>query len=650
MLLWGAMRSLSFACLASAFVLAACATTETDGTDLIGGSSSGGNNPGGAPATGGTAPSGGGGDAPVGGEGGASSACTQDCSTIEVPDCYEAICNEETGNCDIAQAADDTPCEDGAFCTVDDTCQAGECEPGGAMDCTGGNDPCLVPSCNEDLDTCDAASAQNGTACTSADICLTNTICLNGACQGAPLDCSGTPLDSPECQAAACDPTTGQCVISPVNDGAPCTFGDICESEKVCDVGECLGTPIPSCTGCTESEPNETYSTANVGVGCASWAGGITVIGDHDCFAIDVTVPGSRIAASTTDIGGAGCPAGFDSVIRLFNSAGTEIASDDQSGDVSCSAFLPTQTATTNLAVGTYYVCVEDWLNNGTSPPYLLLLSALAPGCGDAIVNAAEECDGTNLAGQTCVTQGFGSGTLTCDASCAFDTSACAAPFCGDALVNAAEDCDGANLGGANCVSQGFAGGTLACDASCAFVTGGCVASGCGNGLLEFGEDCDGGAGCSPTCTLACGGGQVPFSVTGTGLPIAITDNATFTSTAPVGVTGTIASVGVQININHTYDGDLDISIASPTPPSVDLSSDNGGTNENYINTVFSAAATTNITAGVAPYTGLFLPEGSLAGFNGQTAAGNWTLTVTDDLGGDVGTLNNWRVFGCVNP
>ena len=99
----------------------------------------------------------------------------------------------------------------------------------------------------------------------------------------------------------------------------------------MCDTGECLGTPIPDCTGCTESEPNETYNTANSGVGCVSWAGGITVVNDHDCFAIEVTVPGSRISAEVVDVSGVTntCIASGDPYLRLFNSAGTQLATDD---------------------------------------------------------------------------------------------------------------------------------------------------------------------------------------------------------------------------------------------------------------------------------------------------------------------------------
>jgi len=387
-----------------------------------------------------------------------------------------------------------------------------------------------------------------------------------------------------------------------VNDGLACTYGDICQSAKTCATGVCQGTPISGCTSCTETEPNNDFLTANSGVGCASWAGGITTFADEDCFEIEVTLPGSRVAASVVDVNGSGCPTGFNPQIVLHDSAGNFLASDVFSGMDGCAAFLPDNSGATNLAVGTYSVCVSDAFGGGISPPYLLLLSALPPGCGNQIVEGTENCDAPSFAGSTCV-------------------------------------------------SEGFAGGTLGCDASCAFDTSGCVMPGCGNALLELGEDCDGSpATCTASCTFACGAGQAPFSANGTGLPVFISDNAVFSSTAPVATTGTIASLGVQLNITHTFDADLAISIASPGGTSVDLSSNNGSSEDDFVNTVFSSFGTTSVTVGLAPFAGVFTPEGSLSPLNGQNAVGNWTLTVADQAGGDVGTINGWRVFGCITP
>jgi hypothetical protein len=45
--------------------------------------------------------------------------------------------------------------------------------------------------------------------------------------------------------------------------------------------------------------------------------------------------------------------------------------------------------------------------------------------CGNGAVDGGEDCDQSNLNGQTCVTRGFVSGSLRCGVGCTFDTSGC---------------------------------------------------------------------------------------------------------------------------------------------------------------------------------------------------------------------------------
>ncbi len=65
------------------------------------------------------------------------------------------------------------------------------------------------------------------------------------------------------------------------------------------------------------------------------------------------------------------------------------------------------------------------------------------PMCGDGLLDPDEACDGAELGGETCATQGFDDGTLACDGGCAFDTSGC--NLCGDGVVGGAEACDDGN-------------------------------------------------------------------------------------------------------------------------------------------------------------------------------------------------------------
>jgi len=61
------------------------------------------------------------------------------------------------------------------------------------------------------------------------------------------------------------------------------------------------------------------------------------------------------------------------------------------------------------------------------SPPQsgVVEIIGAVPGCGDNIIQSGEQCDGTNLGGQTCVSQGFLSGVLLCSPSCTFNVFAC---------------------------------------------------------------------------------------------------------------------------------------------------------------------------------------------------------------------------------
>lgn len=150
--------------------------------------------------------------------------------------------------------------------------------------------------------------------------------------------------------------------------------------------------------------------------------------------------------------------------------------------------------------------------------------------CGNAVIDAPEECDGADLNGQSCATLGFSAGTLACTPACVFDKSMCTSPSCGDATVDPGEECDcgdqgasctGPQLGNQACGSlqspkgTPYAGGALACNSptSCSFNKSACTY--CGDGTRNGGEVCDGADLGGQTCaglgftgggTLTCSG------------------------------------------------------------------------------------------------------------------------------------------------
>lgn len=129
-------------------------------------------------------------------------------------------------------------------------------------------------------------------------------------------------------------------------------------------------------------------------------------------------------------------------------------------------------------------------------------------------------------------------------------------------------------------------------------------------------------------------GGEVCFNLNVSGLPQNLYSGS--------------GLVSVQLNITHTYDGDLEIVLESPSGIRTILSSNNGGSGDNYTNTIFTMGAINPIQTGSAPFSGSYIPEESFYTQNsGQNGNGIWRLCITDELGGDIGTLNSWSItFG----
>jgi subtilisin-like proprotein convertase family protein len=130
-----------------------------------------------------------------------------------------------------------------------------------------------------------------------------------------------------------------------------------------------------------------------------------------------------------------------------------------------------------------------------------------------------------------------------------------------------------------------------------------------------------------------------------TDTPIPIVDNTTILSNLVVTEDETVLDVDVRMNATHTYTGDLDIFLVGPQGQRVELSTDNGGSGNDFTGTVFDDEATISITSGSAPFTGNFRPEGSLASLDDISSAGTWQLEITDDAGSDQGQLLDWTLI-----
>lgn len=220
----------------------------------------------------------------------------------------------------------------------------------------------------------------------------------------------------------------------------------------------------------------------------------------NDCNNAGLTQINSNISGFTTN------PTGSGNIFTNPNLSGTF---DGSVADVSLSSTSPGRDSANETASGQPTTDFNAF-NRGISydmgfKEFLSTYSGTPPVCGDNNLDAGETCDGTALNSQTCATQGFVSGTLSCAPNCgSYVTSACVASNCGNGTVDSGEQCDGSNLNGQSCTSQGYSTGTLSCS-SCAFNTSACVAAVCGNGIVDSGEQCDdhnttNGDGCSSIC------------------------------------------------------------------------------------------------------------------------------------------------------
>lgn len=102
--------------------------------------------------------------------------------------------------------------------------------------------------------------------------------------------------------------------------------------------------------------------------------------------------------------------------------------------------------------------------------------------------------------------------------------------------------------------------------------------------------------------------------------PVAIPDNdATgISSTIVIADDLQVFGTNADVDISHTWIGDLIVTLTSPAGTEVTLHNREGGSADDL------------------------LKSWDLSAFNGEIATGTWTLSVSDHVGSDTGTLNSW--------
>ncbi len=184
----------------------------------------------------------------------------KDCSEFD-RECIESVCNEVTGQCESKPVSDGTRCDDGLYCTSEDSCIDGVCA-GHERECDDGN-PCTNDTCDENAMQCKnvlqpkPGAEGGGSSCTDGEDndCDGLTDDQDPNCNVCHInsDCN----DNNECTTDVCN--LGTCHNDPVADSTPCTDdGLFCNGEEKCLAGVCtsFGDPCPGQDGdddCRES-------------------------------------------------------------------------------------------------------------------------------------------------------------------------------------------------------------------------------------------------------------------------------------------------------------------------------------------------------------------------------------------------------------
>jgi hypothetical protein len=128
-------------------------------------------------------------------------------------------------------------------------------------------------------------------------------------------------------------------------------------------------------------------------------------------------------------------------------------------------------------------------------------------------------------------------------------------------------------------------------------------------------------------------------------LPKQIIDNQSVYDTISINTPGYIFNPKISLTLNHQNDGDVIIQLLKYGFGNLTLSSRNGQSGQNYINTIFDDSASVPITQGSPPFTGSFKPQSPLRTYNNSPINGNWVLRVTDLAAGNQGTIISWCVI-----
>jgi cysteine-rich repeat protein len=354
--------------------------------------------------------------------------------------------------------------------TLDDTSDSGGVTMGGTEDTGPSFDPVCGDGIVADPEECDLGPKNGGGAyCTNT---CTSNVCGDGYLGPGEACDDGNDNNDDQC--------TTLCGLATCGDGRLQGLEECDEGAKNSETGACLPSCIDaSCGDLFIQDGVESCDGTNIaGASCATegFDRGVLVCANN-CMSFNTSnchLCGNGVIEPSEDCDGA-----------VF------------AGGVTCEDFA----ALGDTVSGGALACTTECT---------MIDSSACTFCGDDVQEGTEACDGAQFGGSTCQTfaaagDTASGGALACGAACTIDSSACT--YCGDENQEGTETCDGADLNGATCMSQGFGPGVLSCAGNCmSFNTAGCNT--CGNGTIQGSEECDGANLNGGTCVTEVGAGS----------------------------------------------------------------------------------------------------------------------------------------------
>jgi hypothetical protein len=173
----------------------------------------------------------------------------RDCSSL-TNQCNQGICDEDGNQCLARPANEGQTCDDGLYCSLTEICQSGSCVEETPRDCQN-DDPCTQGHCEEASNTCQQVLVPRPG---QENLNIPGT-CTDGLDNDCDILIDGDDPDCMECsQDSDCDDlnvctinTCGadnHCQTDFVTDGTTCDDGLQCTDADACSAGVCAGTPL----------------------------------------------------------------------------------------------------------------------------------------------------------------------------------------------------------------------------------------------------------------------------------------------------------------------------------------------------------------------------------------------------------------------